>query len=165
MLTTGLGLKKPEDTDNADLLIFIGQNMDTIDSLISGKAATSHTHASITIPDTRNTNDAPSGIAGYSLSTAFKINTSVDSPPVTSSVTYSHIINVAGWDTNGGSGGWPSQISVGDGLAVRQATNATTWGSWRKFWHDGNFNPTIYIKGSIGTTAPTDLGSIWIDTN
>jgi hypothetical protein len=35
ILTTNYGLKKPEDTDSADLRIFIGDNMDIIDTELS----------------------------------------------------------------------------------------------------------------------------------
>lgn len=34
MLTTSLGLKKPQDTDSADLGVFVGDNMDIIDNII-----------------------------------------------------------------------------------------------------------------------------------
>lgn len=37
MIVTSLGLKKPQDTDNADLLVFIGENIDTIESLLNNK--------------------------------------------------------------------------------------------------------------------------------
>ena len=93
---------------------------------------------SVLFLDSRSVDDQPQGKVGYALSLDFKNNTSVSSPPVTASGTYSHIITTAGWDTSGGSGGWPSQLSIGDGIAVRQATSATAWGAWRTVLHSGN---------------------------
>ena len=34
MITTSRGFKKPEDTDNADLRIFVGDNMDTLELVL-----------------------------------------------------------------------------------------------------------------------------------
>lgn len=39
--TPNLGLKKPELTDNADLTVFVGQNMDTIDQVVTAHLADS----------------------------------------------------------------------------------------------------------------------------
>ena len=101
--------------------------------------STTGASARISVPDTRAVNDQPQNKTGYSITADFKENTAVSSPPITSSGLYSHIITVAGWDTSGGSGGWPSQLSVGDGIAVRQATNASTWGAWRNVLHSNNY--------------------------
>jgi hypothetical protein len=95
--------------------------------------------ARISVPDTRAVNDQPQNKTGYAITADFKENSAVNNPPVTSSGLYSHVITVAGWDTAGGSGGWPSQLSIGDGIAVRQATNATTWGAWRNVLHSNNY--------------------------
>lgn len=86
----------------------------------------------IGIPDTRSIVSVPQDLPSKAVSLDFKFNTSVGNPPVTASTQYSHIINVAGWSSDEGSGGWPMQISVGaSGLAVRQATSATAWGAWK----------------------------------
>lgn len=90
--------------------------------------------------DNRAVNDQPQGKAGYVLSADFKDNAAAGSPPVTASGLYSHILTTAGWDTNGGSGGWPAQLSIGDGIAVRQATSSTAWGPWRTVLHSNNFS-------------------------
>lgn len=81
--------------------------------------------------DTRDLADLPQNKLGWALALDFKTNTSAGNPAITASGMYSHIVTVAGYDTDGGSGGWPSQLSFGDGLAVRQATGAATWGPWR----------------------------------
>jgi hypothetical protein len=93
----------------------------------------------ISIPDTRAVNDQPQNKERNAITADFKSNSSVSNPPVNASVNYSHIITVAGWATNEGSGGWPTQLSVGtQGIAYRQAISDTTWGSWSKMWHEGN---------------------------
>lgn len=110
--------------------------------------------ASISVPDNRAVNDQPQGKLGYSITADFKDNAAVDSPPVTSTANYSHIMTVAGWNQAGGGGGWPTQVSFGDGLAIRQGTSATTWGSWRTLLHSNNFNsyvPTLTGTGASGT--------------
>jgi hypothetical protein len=99
---------------------------------------TKHTHDHITVPDNRNVVSVPSDLKGFAISADFKTNASAGSPPVTASDSYAHLINVAGYSSGEGSGGWPSQISVGDGLAVRQGSGAGSWKPWRKVWHDGN---------------------------
>lgn len=48
MLTTPLGLKKPQDTDAADLLVFVGDNMDALDTLISNKVSKQLTYTTTT---------------------------------------------------------------------------------------------------------------------
>lgn len=83
--------------------------------------------------DTRSAADIPSELPPKAISFDFKSRASVGNPPVEASAssTYAHIITVAGWNTGEGSGGWPIQLSIGNtAIAVRQATSATTWGSW-----------------------------------
>ena len=38
MLTTAKGFKKPQDTDNADLKVFVGDNMDILETELNKKA-------------------------------------------------------------------------------------------------------------------------------
>ena len=95
-------------------------------------AMTAYFDKGIAIPDTRNVISVPEDLPGRAISFEFKRSSSVGNPPVKASGEYSHIINVAGWNSGEGSGGWPTQISVGaSGLAVRQATSATKWGAWK----------------------------------
>lgn len=108
----------------------------------------------VSVQDTRNVASVPNGLAAKSLTYEFKSKASAGTPPVMAHGSYAHILNLAGWDSASGSGGWPVQMSLGDGLAVRQAINADTWGNWRKVWHDGNMG-----SGS-GLDADTLRGSI-----
>lgn len=108
---------------------------------LAAKADGTHTHTALYVPDTRDVNDVPQDRANHFVAFDFKNRAAVSNPPVGASGTYAHIMTVAGWNTYEGSGGWPTQWSFGDGLAYRQATSATTWGSWRSMWHSGNFDP------------------------
>ena len=110
-----------------------------------------HTHTSLYVPDTRAIVSVPENLQTRTLQLDFKYNTSVGNPPTTASPTFSHIISFAGWNVAEPSGGWPSQLSIGDGIAVRQAINATTWGTWRNVYHSGNFNPANYLPLTGGT--------------
>ncbi|WP_199065451.1 gp53-like domain-containing protein [Chitinimonas sp. BJB300] len=99
---------------------------------------TKHGHSTLFAVDTRNAKDAPKDKPGYALGLAFKTRDAAGTPPLAACVAYAHVLSVAAWDSAGGSGGWPSEISVGDGLAVRQGVNANTWGPWRNVLTDAN---------------------------
>ena len=108
----------------------------------------------INIPDTRNAVDEPQAKAATSISADFKLNTSVGSPPVNASTTYAHVLTVAGWNTSEGSGGWPTQLSVGtQGMAYRQATSATVWGSWTQFVTNNSGTWDISVSGNAATVT------------
>jgi len=119
--------------------------------------------------DTREVNDLPQQKLRNSITADFKANTSVGGPPVTASSTYSHIVTVAGWNSIEGSGGWPTQLSIGaDGIAYRQATTATTWGAWNSTVNTSG-NQTIAgaktfsstITGSISGNAGTVTNGVY----
>lgn len=62
--TTNYNLIKPEDTDNADLKIFVGQNMDTIDSelkTLSDAISSSSTSPSVPLTGVRYIRDTTNG--------------------------------------------------------------------------------------------------------
>ena len=124
----------------------------------SNYSLTNHLHEAIRFADTRSAVDVPSDKLSRYLSLDFKFNTSVGNPPVNASTSFSHIITVAGWNTGESSGGWPTQLSVGDGMAFRRAASATTWGSWQSFWHTGNFNPANYLALSGGNLTGLVMG-------
>ncbi len=129
---------------------------------ITGSASITGASRYVTFLDTRAVNDQPQGKQGYALSADFKEVSVVGSPPTAAGAGFAHVITIAGWDTAGGSGGWPSQISVGDGLAVRQATSATAWGAWRNVLHSNNYtsySPTLTGGGASGTWGINVSGS------
>ena len=96
----------------------------------------------IVSPDTRAVISLPKNIPAKTLTAEFKSTSSVGNPPTSVSTTYAHILNFSGYSSSEGSGGWPSQISVGDGLAVRAGTGTDTWGPWRNIYHTGNMPTT-----------------------
>ena len=121
-------------------------------------ALASHTHTSLYVPDTRAIVSVPENLQARVLQLDFKNNTSVGNPPTAASPTYSHIISFAGWNAAEGSGGWPSQMSIGDGIAVRQAVNATTWGTWRNVYHTGNL--LLVTTSANGLMSATDKSKL-----
>lgn len=121
---------------------------------------------SINFQDNRAVDEKPSELNIKSkLSASFKNKTAVGNPPVGASSTYVYILNIAGWSSNEGSGGWPIQIAFGtEGMAYRQATDANTWGSWVKtsniseiptklsqLTKDINFDERYYTESEINT--------------
>lgn len=118
----------------------------------SSMPANGGTSDTVNFIDSRSVNDLPSGLISRKLSLAFKSRTSVGSPPVGASTTYAYILNIVGWNGSEGSGGWPIQLAVGtEGLAYRQATSASAWGSW--------------IKISNLSDMPTNLSQLTNDSD
>lgn len=120
-----------------------------------------HIHNLLRVADTRDVVSIPQDLVNCSLQVDFKSAASVNNPPTSANVLYSHIISFAGWNTGEPSGGWPSQMSIGDGIAVRQAVNATTWGTWRNVYHTGNLLPvTTSANGLMSSTDKSKLDGI-----
>jgi hypothetical protein len=161
--TTSISVTVADDSHN-----HIISNVDGLQTALDGKLSTSGKAASLNVPDTRAVNDQPQNKLSKAISADFKSNTSVSNPPVNASNAYSHIITVAGWSTNEGSGGWPTQLSVGTGgIAYRQASSATVWGGWSKMFHDG-YHPnadtwttarTITLGGDLSGSVSINGGS------
>jgi hypothetical protein len=141
---------------------------------ITDAANINHTHNYLNVPDTRSVVSVPQNLIRRAFQVEFKYNSSVGNPPISSNSSYSHILSIVGWNSTEGSGGWPSQVSFGDGIAIRQAINATTWGVWRTLWHSGNFtnlnqlttrnfsdlqNKPTTLSGYGITDAPTKTGT------
>lgn len=102
----------------------------------------------ITFKDTRTVTDTPAQKLSQAFSADFKDASVVNFPPVIAGNGYAHILNTQGWVGGDFSGGAPSQLSIGDGIAVRQAVNGSTWGAWRTMLHDGNFgNYALPLSG------------------
>ncbi len=158
----------PTDTTRAatNQTMYIGTTALAINRASAAQALTGITSIDgsatrIAVADTRAVDDQPQGKTGTSVSVDFKNNSAVSSPPVASSGSYSHVMTVAGWDV-GGSGGWPAQVSFGDGLAIRQATSATVWGPWRTILNSNNYNtysPTLTGTGASGSWGISVTGS------
>lgn len=82
--------------------------------------------------DTRTINEQPREIPGQAFSFAFKTSSYINHPPIRAHNNYAHILNVAGWSSQEGSGGYPMQMSIGgEGISLRQGTSTTTWSDWK----------------------------------
>ncbi len=114
------------------------------------------TSAGVQFVDSRDTVDIPSQFAARTLSAGFKRSASVGNPPVVSTqAMYSHVITLCGWEGTGASGGWPSQISVGQqGIAVRYGVGVNDWAAWMKMAVEGT-SPTF-----AAVTAATFTGAL-----
>lgn len=133
--TAGDMLKSIYDTNNDGKVDFAAVADSVPWSGVAGKPtalpAAGGSADAINIPDTRTVADKPSDLQSKKLTGAFKALTAVGNPPVSASGTYVYVLNVVGWSSGEGSGGWPVQIAVGgNGLAYRQGVSADTWGSW-----------------------------------
>lgn len=134
---------------------------DITEAKASAASAQSASNAMVVV-DSRSVVDEPQNKTQKRLTADFKFNTSVGNPPVTAGGPggYSHILTMAGWSTNEGSGGWPTQLSIGtQGMAYRQATNATTWGSWTQFVtnNGGSWNITAANADTIDSLHATSF--------
>ncbi|WP_339245319.1 hypothetical protein [Paenibacillus sp. FSL F4-0243] len=133
--SSGDMLKSIYDTNN-DGKVDYAANADAVPwSGVAGKPsalpAAGGASDAINILDTRSVVDKPSDLQSKKLTSAFKALTAVGSPPVSASGTYVYVLNVSGWSSNEGSGGWPVQIAIGgNGLAYRQGLTADTWSDW-----------------------------------
>ncbi|MEB0137989.1 MULTISPECIES: hypothetical protein [unclassified Undibacterium] len=91
------------------------------------------------IPDVRDKVSTPESYQGFAATFEFKTASNVDLPPSRANGSFAHTLTVAGYDAAGAAGGGlPAQLSFGDGLSIRQANSASSWGAWRNIWHDGN---------------------------
>lgn len=120
-----------------------------------GKVDNAKNADAIYFQDTRSVVDIPSGLEGNKLTGMFKYRSSVGNPPVNvGSGDFVYILNVIGWSSIEGSGGWPIQVAFGtEGMAYRQATSASTWGSWRKI--------SNAITTSPAAPSPPSPGDFW----
>lgn len=115
----------------------------------------------VTFIDTRGTASLPSAVRGQSLSAEFKSVSDVGNPPVAQLYNMASILNLWNWGSS--DGGLPTQFSIGDGLAIRRATDINTWGPWRTVWHDGNLNPASFlgVNAKAASAVVADSAGRW----
>lgn len=149
---------------------WVGRSVNGV-SWTNGAATASKFSGGLRFEDTRAVNDAPSAKYNQSLTLDFKQVASVANPPVVAGNGYAVVLTAMGWQD--ASGGSPAQISVGDGLAVRKAVDADTWGPWRTLLHDSNVGTYALpigggtLTGSLSAPAATLTGSlgVWTTSN
>lgn len=133
--------------------LFLGATDNGLDKLqVEGSiSAKTGFRGSWIIPDVRASSSAPNTYQNAAATIEFKDIAKVDNPPASANNSYGYILTVVGYDASGAAGGGtPVQISFGDGLAVRQAINGTSWGAWRKLWHDGNLSKLSQLENDVG---------------
>ncbi len=133
--------------------LLLGGNDNGVDKMqIAGSlSARDGYRGSWLIPDVRANAATPNNYQNFAATIEFKDADKVDYPPVRAHGGYGYILTVVGYETSGGAGGGtPVQVSFGDGLAVRQANNGTSWGAWRTIWHDGNLNKLSQLSNDMG---------------
>ena len=121
----------------------------------------------IRVVDSRDTNESPKlraldlyGIAN--ISADFKYSSVIGNPPVKNSGSsyYSTLLTVAGGQDS--SDGYPTQLSIGDGLAYRTGISDTEWSDWTEFYHTGNLNWNT-LAGKPSTFKPSSHSHSWND--
>lgn len=143
---------------------------------INDRAPLSHTHNpsdinGISVIDSRSVNSTPTNITNRAITAEFKRRSVIGNPNVStrsSNNEYAHIINVAGWNTDESSGGYPSQIAFGDTIAIRQGTSGTAWSAWNVLASQSSIDNLVNFT-HVGPTAPSTSGlavnSVWLDTS
>ena len=112
-----------------------------------------HTHSFLTTPDTRNNNQNPSWYFsnyGKNIVCEFKNRSTIGAP---GSSTFVHCLTLNTWDN--ASGGYPSQIAIGDDqqLCWRTGNSATGWGTWR------STSKTVLYNNASGTNGTVTLSA------
>ena len=140
----------------------------------SGYAASSHTHNyagsnsaggaanQLLSHDTRSSTINPDTY-GPTLSCHFKQN---NTNGVNDGGNYFGLIHFRPYGSSTDfSGGYPHQLAFTENSNIwyRKATSSTAWGTWRKIWHSGIFDPGNYMPKSGGafTGSVTFANNTW----
>lgn len=106
-----------------------------IDSKLSGKANSNHSHYSITtVADNRNTNTTPNDYRNTFIFQGLKDNSKINSP---SSDTYSYLLGLRGW--NDPSGGNSHELAFNN-TGVYWRNGSTEWNGWNRLYTE-NYHP------------------------
>lgn len=175
MLTTPLGLKKAEDTDNADLKVFVSQNMDTLDTLISGKEPSFTKNTAFN----KNFGTSSGTVAEGNHSHDYQKHKLTDSTlAISASTDWNNYSNTGFYmgssltnETSGGSWRYMQSIKHNDlwNIQIMNDFNATTmgfrgkvngtWSSWNMLWHSSNFNPSDKLDVSANAVSASKLAT------
>lgn len=139
-----------------------------IDSKLSGKANSNHSHYSIkTVADNRNTNTTPNDYRNTFIFQGLKDNSKINSP---SSDTYSYLLGLRGWcDSSGGN----SHELAFNNTGVYWRNGSTEWNGWNRLYTE-NYHPNAdhassadYATnaGSANGVAPEWSGSVDLNSS
>lgn len=131
-----------------------------IDSKLSGKANSNHSHYSITtVADNRNTNTTPNDYRNTFIFQGLKDNSKINSP---SSDTYSYLLGLRGW--NDLSGGNSHELAFNN-TGVYWRNGSTEWNGWNRLYTE-NYHPNAdhassadYATNAANATTATKLSS------
>ena len=131
-----------------------------IDSKLSGKANSNHSHYSITtVADNRNTNTTPNDYRSTFIFQGLKDNSKINSP---SSDTYSYLLGLRGW--NSSSGGNSHELAFNN-TGVYWRNGSTEWNGWNRLYTE-NYHPNAdhassadYATNAANATTATKLSS------
>lgn len=131
-----------------------------IDSKLSGKANSNHSHYSITtVADNRNTNTTPNDYRNTFIFQGLKDNSKINSP---SSDTYSYLLGLRGW--NDSSGGNSHELAFNN-TGVYWRNGSTEWNGWNRLYTE-NYHPNAdhassadYATNAANATTATKLSS------
>lgn len=139
-----------------------------IDSKLSGKANSNHSHYSITtVADNRNTNTTPNDYRNTFIFQGLKDNSKINSP---SSDTYSYLLGLRGW--NDSSGGNSHELAFNN-TGVYWRNGSTEWNGWNRLYTE-NYHPNAdhassadYATnaGSANGVAPEWSGSVDLNSS
>lgn len=139
-----------------------------IDSKLSGKANSNHSHYSITtVADNRNTNTTPNDYRNTFIFQGLKDNSKINSP---SSDTYSYLLGLRGW--NDSSCGNSHELAFNN-TGVYWRNGSTEWNGWNRLYTE-NYHPNAdhassadYATnaGSANGVAPEWSGSVDLNSS
>ena len=116
-----------------------------IDSKLSGKANSNHSHYSITtVADNRNTNTTPNDYRNTFIFQGLKDNSKINSP---SSDSYSYLLGLRGW--NDSSGGNSHELAFNN-TGVYWRNGSTEWNGWNRIYAD-NYHPNADYATNAGS--------------
>lgn len=125
-----------------------------INSKLSGKSDTSHTHTSLkSNTDNRSTNTTPNNYNGVFNIAGLKTNSNIGLNASTYG-DYSCVMGVRGWSDS--SGGHAHEIALtGNGYLMHRSGATTSWNDWKRIAYTSDI-PGIATKSAAGLMSPTD---------
>lgn len=150
---TNLGI-----TATATELNYVDGVTSSIQTQLNNKAASSHTHNTTYIPDTRDDNQTPAWyITNYprQVVTEFKLTSTIG----LSGPTYCELTTYVQWSNN--SGGYPSQETIINGrLYTRYGTSDTAWSDWKTNIDSDNISSqSVATATQLKTARTISLGT------
>lgn len=118
------------------------------------------TATQLSVVDSRGTAPTPASKYSTGITADLKNIADVNNPPVSANASRAFVLTTQA--LSDGTTGYPVQISLGDGLAIRQATSDSDWGAWRTVLNSSNYNtwtPSLTGNGASGTWGISVTGN------